>query len=277
MNNFLNLAEEREKINFGIEVEQLHTKNGIDTQKDAVIRIDNNVVLGVISRKHIIIPYVEVMDTMLKAFTELGLSFQLNESSLLSHGKSLYQEYVIPEIEIVSPDSQKITPLIMVKASYCGVLLSIEFGTYRWSCANSILIGKSINKIVVRGGTSILHNSVINDLKNSLALFVSVGDLYRELNEKDFSDYLWKLLTVDNENVLFKRAVLTNLDNEGAIISHGLSTEQMLENPQEAITIENSISAWTFYNVATFSATHETRSVGSRISAYELISKVFGI
>jgi len=279
--NFLDLSEERNKVGFRTVRERLLTGGGLDTNKDAIIRPDNNTVLGVVTRSHDVLPYANIMDWMVNSFMDMNMPFDLKESVLVGGGKSLYQEYVSPDFEIDSPDANgKISPLVVVNASYNGSYLHIHFGVYRWSSTSSTLTGNVIDSITVRYKSSIFGSSISSEIKNRLDKFTEVSAVFRKLADESFEDYLWDTIKQKDLNFTFKKKMLLDLAAKGCVDIEKdsfVNANLVEEDPKDIITINGDMNAWEFYTNLMYIATHEMRSVSARLSSYNGISKVFNV
>lgn len=283
---FLDLNDERNKVGFKVVRERLLTSKGLDTNKDAMVRPDNNIVLGVITRNHDILPYAGIMDWMVNSFMDMNIPFDLKESVLIGGGKTLYQEYVSPDFEIKSPDDRRISPLVIVNASYNGSYLHIYFGVYNWATKSGVLTGKLIDNITVRYNSSILANTISNEIKSNLDKFTSVSEVFKQLSEASYDNFMWGVIEQDDLNFTFKKEMLKDLAMRGLIeLSKDTFTnaDLMDEDPTDLIaTINtgaefNGMNAWEYYISLMDIATHKMRSVSSRLSSFRGISKVFSV
>lgn len=279
MINFLDITEERQKVDFPYDREQLLTMGNLDTRKDAILRTDTNSVLGVVSRGHEILPYGQVMDFMTKTFKELELPIKLLESHLLNNGRTLHQEYLMEGFSINTPDGSEMSPMAIVHAGYDGSYGFISFGTYRHVCLNGACIGNTISKILLKYRSSLLGSSVLDDIIMSTEKFMEVAEKYNEIGGKDFDNYFWKLLPSSELNFTFKKEMLNELQSKKIIEfkEANYTNGDLEEKPQEIFDVINSMSAWDFYNILTAISTHKMRTATARITSYNQIAKVYDI
>ncbi len=279
MINFLDIAEERQKVDFPYDRESLKTAGGLDTRKDAILRTDTNRVLGVVSRTHDLLSYGQIMDFMTKTFDELKLPIKLIESHLLGGGRILHQEYLMDGFSIDTPDGSEMSPMAIVHAGYDGSYGFISFGTYRHICLNGACIGNTISKILLKYSSSLLGSSVLDDIIMSTEKFMEVAEKYNEIGKEDFEKYFWKILPSSELNFTFKKEMLNELQSKNVIEfkEANFANGDLEEKPQDIFDIKNQMSAWDFYNVLTAVATHKMRTATARISSYNQIAKVYDI
>lgn len=276
--NFLDLNDERNKVGFRVVRERLLTSKGLDTNKDAMVRPDNNIVLGVITRNHDILPYAGIMDWMVNSFMDMNIPFDLKESVLIGGGKTLYQEYISPDFEIETPDDRRISPLVVVNASYNGSYLHIHFGVYDWVSRSGVLTGKLIDSITVKYNSSILANTISSEIKSNLYKFTMVSDSFRKLSSMSFKDTFWEVLNQRDINFTFKKEMLKDLAMRGCVeLLKDTFVSADLEEPDDVVSIIDDENAWEYYLSLMDIATHKMRSVSSRLSSYRGISKVFNV
>jgi len=276
----LNIQDVYSDIDFPVARKKLVTDQVFDkTNYEMVTRVDTNKNLGIVRNTFPVFEYTEVMDWLTSEFDKAGLDFKIRDSVVQGKG-DVYQEYLFRK-NVETPDGSDMSPLVIAKMSYVHVPLEIHFGTYRFTCSNGVMVGDTISKIhISRKTQDLLKSSIVDDINSSLDRFKKVSELYSDLANKGFERYLELYLLDQYITAGFKKAVLEELQNEGAldILMNKIKKENFsLDSLSKIYKIKNEIDAWAFYNVVTAVTTHKSRSVGSRLSNFSTVSKIFGV
>lgn len=267
-----------EEIAFPITREELLSEDGLHTGKDALIRKDKDLVLGVIPSKKDIVFYPQLVLWLEESLDTLKLPFVMNEHALIRDGSRLYQEYVIQKSLEDTPDGNDLSPMVLLDSSYATGNSIIEFGTFRLVCSNGAKVRETIQSLKMRSVQGSLGSASREDLKDSLLQFAKVALGYKELAEKPFHPIIEMYLLDESISFAFKKAVIEMLISEGqASLGKDLSKKALLDNPMDVFDSVEPIDQWMFYNILTAVATHKAKTISSRSTAYRKISELFGI
>jgi hypothetical protein len=233
--------------------------------------------LGIVKAKRPHIPYTEIMDWVTRELDTANVQYKLKESQVLYNG-DMYQEYIFNN-EVDTPDDTDMSPMMLVKGSYVGTPMEAYFGTYRFTCANGVIVGETIDKIMVKPNVSdLLHTSIQDEIRNRIEKFKHVEQLYTNLHAEDFNPYLYAILTDMYLGTKIKKEILSLLKQDGNVeITKEKIKAADLENPDQLINIVDAISAWDFYNVVTQVVTRHSQSVNTRMKNYQRVSRDFEI
>jgi len=233
--------------------------------------------LGVVKSTRPHLPFPMIMDWMTRELDAANLAYKLKESMVTKKGE-MYQEYIFDK-NLDTPDGEGIAPMMIVKGSYVDTPMEAFFGTYRFTCANGVIVGETISKITVKPNVmDLIQTSITDDLAMKIDQFAKVQDLYHNLQAEDFQPYLFTLFSDMYVGAKMKKEILNMLIADGNVrVTQEKIRSADLERPEELMDIVNSITAWEFYNIATQVATRHSRSVQTRMRNYSRISKDFRI
>jgi hypothetical protein len=233
--------------------------------------------LGIVKSTRNHIPFPTINDWVQRELDKANMKWKLKESTVTKKGE-MYQEYLFDQ-GIDTPDNEGMSPLLIVKGSYISTPMEAHFGTYRFVCSNGVMVGETIEKMVVKPNVQdLLQNSIVDELRTRLDRFQQVGQLYKKLDEENFQLYLWSVFADEYLGVKIKKEVLTLLQQEGSVeVTKEKIRSSDFENPENLIQVvdDASLTAWGFYNMVTQIATIHSKSVGSRMSNYKRVSKDF--
>lgn len=233
--------------------------------------------LGIVKADRAHIPYQTIMDWVTRELDNANLEYKLKESMVTKKGE-MYQEYIFDQ-NIDTPDGSDMAPLMLVKGSYIDTPMEALFGTYRFTCANGVIVGNTIEKLTIKPNVQdLIQTSVTDDLKMRVERFSRVADLYQNLQDEDFNPYLQAVLTDMYLGAKIKKEVLNLLAQDGNVqITKDKIKAADLENPDQLVNIVNNITAWEFYNVVTQVVTRHSKSVNAKVGNYKRVSKDFNI
>ena len=276
----LDLAEAREDINLQVtEDEGTTVARHLDIKRKMLIRKDTQEPLGLISKKRGILEYGKIMDWITNELTDSGVDFKLRDSMLTKRG-DFYQEYLFSE-EFKGPDGSVMTPMLLVRGSYTGMPLRMDWGTYRFVCSNGVVVGNTIQSIKVRPSQleNLLESSIVGDIRVRMEAFKNVLTKYKTLEEQSYDPFIKMLLIKDFIPMMMKKLVMYQLRDSGDVQLpvEKLKGEHISAGGEALYSILKEQTAWYLYNVMTSIATNETRTVNGRISNYASISKLFEI
>jgi len=275
----LNREEEIEHLSFPISREKLITDTGIKTNRDVIVTAKDNVQIGIVKHDHKIVPYANSLKWLNDEFQSTGVDYKLRESVVMKNC-DFYQEYIFDQ-KIDTPDDSDMAPMVLVKGSYIKAPLCVDFGTFRFTCANGMVVGRTVEQVKIKAnvGPDFLQSSILDDIRYSMDRFAKVTKLYSHLGETNMDLYLTTFLTHEAIAAYVKRLVLEMLKNQGSIeiLVEKIKKEDLLHNPNAIYNTLNDVSAWTLYNILTQVVTHKARNVNGRTSLYNQISTMFNI
>ena len=282
----------RNEVSFPIHREKVVTEEGTSVDNTAVVRkIDGEKkVLGLVSQDRMLLPYADIMDWMVEEFQNSGTEFKLRESSLIK-GSTLFQQYIF-DGDIQNPDGYDISPMVIMKASYTGTPLKLDFGTFRFVCSNGVTVGETISSLKVKSSDlpNLLRYSLREEIKLKLQQMTGLTQRYNELQNVKMDNFLTTMILDPEIPSLFKKDVVYNLESKGIaeignqsfLKGKHLSTskftpDRSFNTPdgEEIFRLVGDQSAWNLYNDSTEIATHRTRNEFTRMSYYNSISRVF--
>lgn len=123
-----------------------HPGNLVIKNRQAVVRTDTNLPIGVVSKKYALVTHAEVVKTFRKA-----LGKKVNENIRLTHdGARMHYEVILPDVTVKIDSGDEVAMRLVVENSYDGShKLQIIFGAFRFVCSNGMIIGRkflSINR-----------------------------------------------------------------------------------------------------------------------------------
>jgi len=285
MNDFatvdgLDLATERAKIAFDVKRETLVAEESrFGTKFHEIIRADTNTPMGMLSKKKGILPYGELMDWTVRAFEKTEVPFKLKNSVITKYG-GLFQQYVF-DMPVETPDGSAMSPQVLVRGSYLGRPAELQFGTYRFVCANGAIAGKTIERASFNNAqiNELLKTEYADQLTIKFEKFKIVVDKYKVLGQKSLRETL--KLFLENEVVPYpmKKAALKGLEETGFIT---LNIEGRLKNdhidaPDTTFSFLREGTGWDLYNVMTDASSHKPRSIGGMLYQSNVVSQAFAI
>lgn len=127
--------------NFPVEFRELTADSGIKvSNRQAVVRTDSNVAIGVVSKKYALVPHAEVVE----GFREALKGHKVNESIRTTHnGARMHLELMLPDVRVDIGGGDEVALRLVVENSYDGShKLQIIFGALRLVCSNGMVIGR---------------------------------------------------------------------------------------------------------------------------------------
>lgn len=288
----LNLEQVQKEIAFPVLREEVVTEqNNLLVNSNAVIReIDGEKqILGLVSRNRSFLPYNEVMEWVVEEFQNADIPFKLIESSLLKKS-DLFQQYVF-DGEVLNPDGQDISPMVILKASHVGAPLKLDFGTFRFVCANGVVVGNTISSIRLHPSDldNLLRHSIRDEIRAGIDQMKFVSQRYDELENEDMFPVLQKMMNSQRVPAALKKNTIQDMEAKGIVevfdprLLKGVSLLTSKTQGKDFITAEGDPifkvvqdqSAWSLYNDLTEIATHTTRNEPARMYYYQTISNFF--
>ncbi len=285
MNDFdsvtgLDLATERASIAFEFKRDPLvaeETKVG--TKLHELVRSDTNQAIGMISKKKGLLPYGELMDWTVNAFKKTEVPFKLKNSTITKHG-GLFQQYVF-DMPIETPDGSAMSPMILLRGSYTGKPAILDFGTYRFVCANGAIVGQTIEKASFSPAQigELLRTEYADQLAIKFEKFKIVVEKYKTFSQTSLVDSL--AIFLGNEKVPYpmKKAALRSLEELGflSVDIEGRIKNENVDNYNTHVTMLREGTGWDLYNAMTDSSSHKPRSIGGIIFQSGVISQAFAV
>lgn len=279
----IDLVEAREEIDFPIQREKLFSdQTHSDPHRDVIVRFDedgNTLPLGIVGKRRPLIQYGEIMDWLVNEFDQADIGYKLRENLITSKG-DLYQEYIF-DYPVESPDGSEMVPLALVRGSHVNMPLSVEFGTYRFVCSNGVVVGDTIQRLMIdgRSGLDFLESSVVDDLHMRFDKFATVSDKYKALHDTAFTPFILEFLQSQVVPMLMKKNVMYMMQEDGNIelTVEKLKSENLAGPLDELYNVLQEQTAWYMYNTMTAYVTHKVRSLNGRQQQYRSISQFFGV
>ena len=275
----LDLDTALKAVDFPVVKEDLQTEAGQKVCRSLLTRTDTGEKLGIVSSKRPILRYGEMVETLTEEFARAGLSYKLRESSLYGKHHNLYQEYLFDQ-EIESPDGEEMSPMAIIRGSYVGAPMNLNFGSFRFTCKNGAMIGKVVGQIKIGAKAErILSSSLRDDIQYNLNRFATVSQLYKKLEEESMHPYLQLIFADAYVSTGIKKLVLESMQENGyvSILKEKVRKEDFGKDLKELFEVKQEVSAWVLYNVMTAVATHKPRTAQGRFMGYKQISQIFGI
>lgn len=286
----LDLETVKAEIGFKVKRQSLSTSSSLKVDRDAIIvpkeeddgqgnKVIRDHVAGVVKKNHKYIPYTDSIQWVWDAMNNLGIEFKIKESVLNDRG-DLYQEYVLNS-KIETPDDLDVSPMLLLRASYVGAPLAIEWGNFRFVCSNGVKVGTSLGAIHVKRvqETGILIGQIKDDLQRGLEGFSGISEKYAALAEMPLTEVLPKILTFPSIGPKTKIGALDVLQDGGKIrVVREKITREDFSNPTALYELtDDTATGWDTYNAFTEAASHKVKSVGMRNYVYSQVSKAFAI
>lgn len=288
----LDINEVMREVSFPVVKEAVATElDHLRPSQEAVVRETDNgrEILGLVSKRRKIIPYQDIMGWLLQEFDNTGVSYKLTESSLVNHS-DLFQQYIFKG-EIDNPDGQEISPMLLVKASHVGMPLKIDFGSYRFICANGAVAWYSTSSIGIKATDSenLLRYSLRERISAGLDSLKVLTKRYQELEDVSMMEYFSTFVQDPQIPANLKKSMLFHMGDKGVLeiedtskvkgnflinsVNNGDSYST--EEGDPIFSVRQDQSAWQMYNDATEVSTHCTQNELTRMSYYKAISYLF--
>lgn len=291
METFSKLAERdtgemMKEIDFPYHVERaVGDDSNLYTTKDVVIRDDEELPLGLISRKRTLIDHKEIAGWVLDELKRTQIPFKLRDYAVNKKG-DVYQEYVFDK-GIDTPDGESMSPMLIAKQSYISTPLEIYMGTYRFVCSNGAMVGNTIESLKVKPNemNGLLQTSLQNDLEFRLNRFSRVSEIYKDMGGQKFDEVLFQILISEVLPTMLKKQTLQLLADQGLV---NILTEDTIKSPDFAnetsvkalynpTESSEALTGFFLYNLLTQITTHRARSATARVMQFNSVSNFFGI
>lgn len=285
MSNFasteaLDLETERAKIGFEFKRDPLVAEETkAETRYHEIVRTDTGQALGFISKKRNILPYPELMDWAVNAFQKTNVPFKLKNSVITKHG-GLFQQFLF-DMPIETPDNQDMSAMVLLRGSYTGKPAILDFGTYRFVCANGAIVGQTIDQVSFSPSQigELLKTEFADQLSVRFEQFKTVVDKYKALSQATLTNSLDLFLKSEVVPYPMKKVALRSLQELGFlhIEVDGRLKNNHVDEYQTNVTILREGTGWDLYNAMTDATTHRPRSIGGMLYQSNVLSQAFAI
>lgn len=281
-----------DSVNFPTRREPLIARDTLTrSPKDAIFRDGQEAPLGIISQNRPNQSYTDQVSWLLRQIEDTGVPFKIQTSVINEKTSDLYQEIVFDH-SIRTPDGTNMNPMFIARHSLIGAPLNLIAGTYRYTCANGALVGKTLGKIKlgIKDITAFMALIVSGQINNLLGRYAEIENLYANLGETKIADIYKPIFSNEKFPAKAKREILHKLEHDGVLTITHVESEKEPEDGSliphlkkvdfETIDLSTQIhdleaSGWDVYNLFTNWATHTERSEQSRMSAYRNIDELF--
>ena len=185
------------RIDFPVDEINIKTANEIKiATKKAIVRTDNNVILGVVGNSYKLIPHQQVIDHIEKALPDELMEKHI---TLCRSGAVMFAKYEtrrIKQAEIKKGDIVRFG--LEVFNSYDGSMpVGFRFVAMRLACLNGITIPQSIARLSVKHVGSANFSSIQRDFNKRLPLLMRTADKWQSWSrinptEKKINNFLKK-------------------------------------------------------------------------------------
>lgn len=276
----MDLKAARSELDFPVRRETAISEVGhLNTAKDVVIHDTTEEILGLVSKKKPQVPYVDIMDWLTQELDQTGVDYKLRDMTL-DKKYNFHQEFVLDH-NIPGPDGNSLSPLVFVKGSYIGAPMVMEFGTFRYTCANGAKVGEIIEdiKISAREAKDLSTRTIRDEIKLAIDRFNIVNDKYTKLSQEDWNPYLEAFMTSELIPIMVRKKVLELLAEQGdvQVTVDKLKSKDLKEATTELYDVLSAKTAFDLYNVATQIVTHSVRGMSGQKKKFDQISEFFGV
>jgi hypothetical protein len=276
----LDLAVERARIDLKVVRERLESA---DTQKesrlDAVIRLDTGAILGVVPHDRPFISYGEMMGFVTDQLATAGLPWKLKDNVLTEKGE-LFQTYVFDR-SFTGPDGSLMDPMVIFRANYLNKPGDVEFGDYRFACANGVSVGKTIARIHIgtKQTADLARLSLRDQLSISFDRFEQIHEVYKAMGDTLLSKALKAFVRDEHVPKGMKKLAIETLSQQGFLTISDqegkVRTRLIDEEPDEIYRVAKEGTKFDLFNALTFAATHQAPSINAMTRQYRIISQLF--
>jgi hypothetical protein len=219
----------------------------------AVVRQDTGEVLSVVSNRYRLVPHQRILDVVQQAIEGLDVGPVPRGVYVDRRGARMRAVYKFPALEQPVLKDDAVCPCLKIQNTYDGTSrIGVHIGAFRFVCTNLAVGGGG----VFAGGFMSVHAGEIpiekaaQQLGSYLLGFDKIVELYRRWTEER----------------LARDSVKTLLEE---MPKHaGRAMEREFERPSD-------LSVFEAYNIATYYATHRTRSYRSAFDLLERINRTF--
>ena len=240
-------------IDFTIRREQLFTKSGKATNRDAIIRNDTEDIVGIVSDSYNEIEYRPAFDAASKALDKVG-GLHMKKLEVSPNGSRMFAHFEQEmEAEVVKGDIVKPT-LILTNSLDGSTKFGFMLGAFRLVCSNGLMAGVSAMNISVKHTANLDIDEVAHRGEDALDLFTKKTlPLWSRMNEIKYATqyYIDEMLSLKN-----------------------IIPQKMTERVAELANNKQESSIWEVYNHYTYHLTHEYNgSVDRRMELSTTIAK----
>lgn len=151
--------------------------------KKAVLRGDNNHVLGVVSDNYTLLPHGDVIEAFRAALSTYDFEERIQ---VAKGGAHLFATYKLNAIKVEVRPDDIVSLQFVVKNSYDGsATLQIMLGAYRLVCSNGMVVGKqffNFSQKHVGGNTDIKAEAIQERIGNLIGQFEKVLPRLQEMS-----------------------------------------------------------------------------------------------
>lgn len=293
----LSRSEALSRIGFPVKREHMIGKESFSTiPRDAVYGWNvieaKDSLLGLIPVNKKILPYKDVSTCIMDKLDSKNIPFKIVSSAIENSKMNMYQKLIF-STEIENPDGEHLSPLMIIRGSYVGKPVSIDFGTYRFICSNGAVVSEDFvppMKLKSYSMEDLSKMDIAGMVSKRLEKIQRVSERYKELAEEEWISYLGLFMNNTAFNSKMKLHLFEKYKKQGIIDYAKLKTKDfehlrlaghtIYDKEGEPVINFNMTrykerSAWDFYNDLTALSTHELSSESMRNSSYKLISDMF--
>ncbi|MDR1180099.1 MAG: hypothetical protein LBK44_06305 [Spirochaetales bacterium] len=284
----LDYNEERKKCLFEVKREKFLSEENGYISKNQLLSIklpemQEYNILGEIPADRPLVRYENAVDWINEQLPGFNFKNKLVLSELEGKYHALFQQYLL-NIYIDTPDKQKISPSIYLRASYYGPrpALEVHFGAFRYICSNGAIasyqgVRESYIGINNRNWKGFDRLNLHSWLDRSLEGSTAISAVYRRLAAISLLDKQNEVFTRKALPIGLRKKVLGLLELSGNIeidveserkrpprLKSVLLKEHHLQEDtiEKYVHVKNDIPLWDIYNDFTNSATESFSSAG---------------
>jgi len=266
--------KKKEVYDFPVVREELHRKDGADTEYDAIFRSDTGAQLGIVTRKYQMIEHQEAVSFVHGVLKEMKLEPEEPKTILLNEGARMTYTLTLPSERFYPGGDKKdlFDPTITILNSYdrtrsYGLLLGVK----RLICSNgAFVLSKEFSVRVRHAFHNIDFSKYVDPFREEIAKTVEItGARTKELAE---ANGLAFLIPIMMETVLaqkYKEMVLEQL--KGCVIVKRDEKGKI----KKIVAGKEAFSAYTLWNILTEIATHKIEKDAKRYHISKMIAQKF--
>ncbi len=287
----LDLGTKIQELSFPVHKETLLAETaGVKVNRAVILRTVDNARLGLVSLDRPPQNHGATMQWFTDELAKTGVPFKLKNCAVSDKDLSLYQEYVM-DFDVTPPDGEKINPMIILRSSFVGKPLSLNFGTYRFTCANGVTVGRTIDKIDLSAKEfgNFARMAMGDAIKRNLDAYKAIETLYARMADADLQPVLASVFGPNQIPIKAKKSALEKLELSGVltVIKEGDTSDEEsmvrrlrktdFENIAEHAQFHSSATLWDVYNHLTSWASREPKSENTRMVSWRAIDQAFAV
>jgi len=222
-------------IEFAVGRQDLFTKSGIAVPRQALIRTDNNSVMGIVSPEYKIVTHKEALDKSISVVEQLE-DLKLQKIITTKGGSRMFATFESQK-EYIIDNGDNLKLRLTLTNSYDGALkYGFIIGAYRLVCKNGLRTGKDIFAVRQKHTSGLNINAIMNSARKAVRYF----------NENTIPTWTSMNRTTVNVDSILKQ-VEESLPN------------RLFKEVSERVASKKQATLWELYNDFTEVATHEER------------------